>query len=68
MDDGKVLRNNVIVLTIQLNMFKIIYVTFTIMFLNVKKKKESIRKAKRRNYILRTLSIYCLFTTEIADL
>ena len=49
MDDGKVLHNNVIVLTIQLNMFKIIYVTFTIMFLNVKKKKESIRKAKRRN-------------------
>ena len=49
MDDGKVLRNNVIVLTIQLNMFKIIYVTFSIMFLIVKKKKESIRKAKRRN-------------------
>ena len=50
MDDGKVLRNNVIVLTIQLNMFKIIYVNFTIMFLNVKKKKkESIRKAKGRN-------------------
>ena len=43
------LHNNVIVLTIQLNMFKIIYVTFTIIFLMLKKKKESIRKAKGRN-------------------
>lgn len=43
-----VLHNNVIALTIQLNMVKIIYVTSTIMFLNVKK-KESIRKAKGRN-------------------
>ena len=49
MDDVKVLHNNVMVLTIQLNMFKIIYVTFTIIFFNVKKKKESIRKAKGRN-------------------
>ena len=47
MDDGKVLHNNVIVLTIQLNMFKIIYVNFTIMFLNVKK-KEGINKESKR--------------------
>ena len=42
-----VLHNNVIALTIQLNMVKIIYVTSTIMFLNVKKKgidKESKRE------------------------
>ena len=47
MDDGKVLHNNVIVLTIQLNMFKIIYVTFTIIFFNVKK-KEGINKESKR--------------------
>ena len=41
------LHNNVIVLTIQLNMFKIIYVNFTIMFLNVKK-KEGINKESKR--------------------
>ena len=47
MDDGKVLHNNVIVLTIQLNMFKIIYVSFTIIFFNVKK-KEGINKESKR--------------------
>ena len=36
-----VLHNNVIALTIQLNMVKIIYVTFAIMFLNVKKKRRN---------------------------
>ena len=41
------LHNNVIVLTIQLNMFKIIYVTFTIIFFNVKK-KEGINKESKR--------------------
>ena len=49
MDDGKVLHNNVIVLTIQLNMFKIIYVTFTIMFLNAKKKEGINKESKREN-------------------
>ena len=43
------LHNNVIVLTIQLNMFKIIYVTFTIMFLNAKKKEGINKESKREN-------------------